>query len=274
MTARFLLSLAIALGLAGCSGDTGTTTKDTTPGDDDDVVGDDDDNQPTGETGDVAPPGFDVRYMLVQGDLGFDSATNSLVEVQVGGGAIPSAIYFLFGTETWRGSGFDLGLDAEYCAIILPLTSSAFAPWASADPTVWYGVDYTEGVAGAVTDCNTAGKEMDPAILGADPVSALVNDYGGWGAGIGEWGANWYKYYDPTTTPDFFATYVGGRIYSAAGWVGADDFLAFPVALDPTTFEAQDDGTYFIGVPSDQVYLGTTIATAWYRIYGLWLYSF
>ncbi|MEQ1568821.1 MAG: hypothetical protein ABMA64_24500 [Myxococcota bacterium] len=277
MTARYLLALAIALGVTGCTGTTGTTKDSGTAGDDDDAVGDDDDDvtgEPTGDTAPTAPGGFEVKHLQLQADLAFDASTNSLVEVQLSGGALPSAVYLLWGTDTWKNAGFDQALDSEYCFMMLPMSSSVLASWATADATVWYGVDYVDGVSGVFTDCNTPGKEFDPALLGADPVSTLINDYGGWGVGIGEWGPTWYDFYDTATTPDFFATYVGARVYSASEYVGSSDFLAFPVELDPATFEPQDDGTAYIGVPASDVYTGTGIATAWYRIFGLYYYSF
>jgi hypothetical protein len=291
MNLRYLLALALPLGMAACTGTvTGSDkTTDTNPGDDDDdngtdtVTGDDDDDNGNPDSGGGTNPNVDflATYMLIQGDMGFDATINSIVEVNTQGVAIPPAMYIFFGTEAWFASGFDFALDTEYCAIIMPLTSSAFAPWASADPTVWYGVDYTDGIGGIVTDCDTPGKDIPDGLLGPDVVDTVFNGYGGWGMGVGEWGPTFYDtVYGPTgSNYDFLLTNcVGARFYSAGSsygpWVEPSDFYAFPVSIDPTTYEAQDDGTYLIGVPPADVYTGIGIASAWYRVFGFYYYSF
>lgn len=291
MNLRYLLALALPLGMAGCTGvtTTGDKTGDTNPGDDDDdtvtdtTTGDDDDDNGDSGGGGTNPAGFLATYMLLQGDMGFDATINSLVEVNTQGIGIPPVVYVFFGTEAWFASGFDFALDTEYCTIALPLTSSAFAPWASADLTVWYGVDYVDGIGGIVTDCDTPGKDIPDAMIGPDVVDLLYNGYGGWGAGIGEHGATLYL--DPATGGPATSTYafvhdncVGARIYSAGSsygpWVEPSDFYAYPVSFDPATYEAIDDGKNFIGVPPGDVFTGIGIASAWYRIFGYYYYSF
>lgn len=234
--------------------------------------GDDDDTDPADSGRHTT--GFDARYLRIDADLGYDAALGSLVEVQTAAGAAPPAIYFLFGTPVWEASGFDLTLDAEYCYVVLPLTSSTLAGWAAADATVWYGVDYVDGVAGVVTNCDTADHDVPDQFVGPDIPSALVTDYGGWGIGIGEWGPTIYNYYTPgTTTTGFFDTFVGVHVQNN-GFVAVDDFYALPVAIDPVTHEALVNAYGFETVPAADVPTGTGIATAWYRIFGIFYYVF
>lgn len=296
MTDRLLIAFALGLpmALAGAGCTINATDKDTLTGDDDDdnAGDDDDDNNPGDDDDDDTNPGDDdddntnnqdsggggpgggFDYLTVQADLGWDSTINQLVDVDLGSGqAAPPALYIIFGSETFFNAGWDFSLDTEYCFIVMPFTSSALATWAVSDPTVWYGVDYTGGIGGIATNCQTPGYEIAEGWgLGADPVDTIVTTYGGWGLGIGEFGKTWYNYYDPATTPDFFDTYVGARVYSAGGFFGPEDFLALPVEIDPLTYEAQDDGTYYLTVPASQVYTGTSIASAWYRIFPLYYY--
>jgi hypothetical protein len=157
--------------------------------------------------------------------------------------------------------------------IAMPLTSSVQATWAVQDATVWFGVDYVEGPQGALTDCGTPGKELDPALFGEDPLATMIEAYGTWGVGLGEWGPSWYDtWLDAYPDDDLLERYVGARVQNG-GDMDPDDFRAYPVQLDPVTYEAQDDGTSYIGVPPDEVPLGDTVTTAWYRISSLWVYG-
>ena len=122
MNLRYLLALALPLGMAACTGTvTGSDkTTDTNPGDDDDngtdtttTVGDDDDDNTNPDSGGGGGTNVDflATYMLIQGDMGFDATINSLVEVNTQGVAIPPAIYIFFGTASVAtgGKAFPLG---------------------------------------------------------------------------------------------------------------------------------------------------------------------
>ena len=154
----------------------------------------------------------------------------------------------------------------------LTLTSSTLASWASGDPTVYFGVDYTGGTGSALTNCNTPGLELDPAIFGTDVIDTLVTQIGGWGAGIGDFGPQFYGY---GTNPGTFADFVGARINATPGFIESDAFYAQPVEIDPTTFEAQlDTSGVPITISPASVDLGGNIATGWYRIFSFFIYTF
>jgi hypothetical protein len=252
-------------------------------GDDDDDDTDDTevDTATTGDSGSdpddsgtPAPPGFlEVTQLFIDAELGWDSEIRQLVDVDGGGFVVEPALYLVLGTDLWREAGWDLDLEDEYCVIVMPMTSSAPAAWAAADPTVWLGVDYVEGLAGVLTDCGTTGKELDPAVYGKDPVASFVEGAGPWGLGIGEWGPSWsdtWVEYFPDD--DGFETYVGARVQSTFG-LDIDDFRAFPVRIDESTYAAQVEEDLYVGIPPAEVPLADTIATGWYRFHSMWVYG-
>jgi hypothetical protein len=273
---RPLLTMAL-VGSWGCIGE-----KSVDGDDDDDDGGDDTEVETTTvETGDALddsgtpqPPGFlEVTQLFIDAELGWDAAIRQVVEVDGGGFVVEPALYLVLGTQAWRDAGWDLDLDDEYCVIVLPMTSSAPAPWATADATVWFGVDYVEGLAGALTDCNTAGKELDPAVYGEDPVSTFVEGYGPWGLGIGEWGPSWTEtWVEYFPDDDFLDRYVGARVQSGFG-LDIDDFRAFPVQIDEDTYAAQVVDDLYVGIPPGEVQQVDTIATGWYRFHSMWVYG-
>jgi hypothetical protein len=214
-----------------------------------------------------------VTQLYIDAEFGWDASLQQLVDVVAGGEVVPPALYLLLGTDTWRESGWDLAWTDEYCTMVLPLTSSIQATWAVQDPVVWFGVDYVDGLQGALTDCGSEGKQLDPAIFGEDPLATMVEAYGTWGVGLGEWGPSWYDtWLEAYPDDDLLDRYVGARVQNG-GDMDADDFRAYPVQIDPVTYEAQDDGTSYLGVPPDQVPQGDTVTTAWYRISSLWVYG-
>jgi hypothetical protein len=279
--------------LAACNGDkdgtdTGATDADTDTDTDTDVDTDTDADTDsgltgtgetglTGPTGDtavgVAPAQLRVEYFLPSAIFGYDNASGSLVDVQSAYGVYEPAILLEFGTYDWYDSGFDPSRTDEYCTIELPLTSSVDAPWATSDPTVWYGVDYVEGMAGVQTDCDTVGKQFDPALFGDDAVATIVDTYGAWGVGIGEFDPVWYSLYDPATT-DVLSAFVGARLYTAGGFLDPTPFAASPIQIDPVTYTVLTDptGAYLLTVPPADVPMGDTVATAVYSVFSLYVY--
>jgi hypothetical protein len=214
-----------------------------------------------------------VTQLYIDAEFGWDASLQQLVEVIAAGEPIPPALYLLLGTDTWQESGWDLAWTDEYCTIVLPLTSSVQASWALQDPSVWFGVDYVDGTQGALTDCGSAGKELDPALFGKDPLAAMVEDGGPWGVGLGEWGPSWYDtWLEAYPDDDLLDRYVGARVHNG-GDMDADDFRAYPVQIDPITYEALDDGAVYLGVPPGEVVQGDTVTTAWYRLSSLWVYG-
>jgi len=277
MTLRILMTIALATGLAACSGDGGTNTNKDDGGTTDTNTNKDNGTKdtttsaPTGETGGTTGGGgFQAQYLDVEADMGFDGATNTLVTVSLSGTDIPPAIYLLFGDLAWKDAGFDGTLSNDYCFFAMPLTSSGFASWAQANPKVFFGVDYTGGVDGVQTNCGDATHDMVAALGTNDIRDQIVNGYGGWGVGVGENG----PLFDSITSTDLSLNFIGAFIENADFLVpsdnistGQDHYYSLPVKIDPTTFEAQDDGTNFLLVPPNQVFDGTSLHTAWYRIF-------
>jgi hypothetical protein len=115
MTARFLMTLALALGMGGvvgCTGDTGPT-KDT-QGDDDDTVGDDDDDttEATGPTGtsvdEIIPAQMTMwaQFTVLGGDVADATGKyNSILVVNIG-------------PEDWDPNNDQ---DTNYCSIYAPM---------------------------------------------------------------------------------------------------------------------------------------------------------
>lgn len=283
MNLRFLTTLAYAAVLSACSGpgaDDGGGDKDNATdnaGDDDDDNTDTTGSTPTGETGITTPGGFLPNHLLVQAYIVFDGATQTLVEATDDSTPIASAIFLIWGDDTWAAAGFDFSLTDDFCITTLPLTNSSFATWGP--PGTFYAVDYDGGTGAVGGTCDDATHPMS-GLFGttSDYKDVIVNYYGPWGAGLGP----------PTTLFDGQPTgdlAVGGLVNNnqflvpSGGDVPADvdglnHYAAIPVALDPDTFEVQYDGTDQVLIPPNQVFDGTSLATAWYQIFDGYSWTF
>jgi hypothetical protein len=286
MTVRFLMTVALAAGLAACSGGTtATTDKDggTTDGatDTNTNTNTNTDGGGGGDSGGGGTGGgaFDPSFMTIAGDMPWDGTANQLVDVNIQGYAIPASITIEFGDSVWNAQGFDASLTDHYCFLVMPLTSSAFAAWAQGNPDVYYGVDFTGTIDDVVTNCGDATHPM-AALFGTNDIrDAIVTYYGTWGLGVSKPG----PLFDQFTSTTFLANNCVGAYVQNADFVvpsdgvssGQDHYYSFPVAMDPTTFEAQiDSNYYFISVPPNQVFDGVSLATAWYRIFDFYSWQF
>lgn len=147
------------------------------------------------------------------------------------------------------------------------LTDSGTAP-----VPVWYGVDYVDGVDGVSTNCGDYSHPVDGLFGADDPVQVLIDGYGGWGAGVGEFGPAASSAFTGADAEFLFDSCVGAVIQNDFG-IQPRDFYAFPVALDHSTFQARVDSDGYVGVPPAHVETTTAVATAWYRINGFYFYT-
>lgn len=276
MTARFLLTLALALGLSACSGgDTDDkptdVTDDTTPGDDDD-----DATEPTGPTGDPGGNFFNATEIHLSSQFAYDSATRSVRAVDFSGYPLDPDITIVLATASWDGS---LQSTSQYCAIVLPLNTAtnmqpATLTAASSErgAPLWYGVDYNIADS-ALTNCNTPGFELDPNVWGADPAYGFLSDYYGgynaYGIAVGEMTADVSSLLGMYVDPADIVFYLGGRMIIPEwlpGGPGLDDTIGTAFEVD-AAFSVVDDGSgYLVPISSASVNLGTNILSAWYSM--------
>jgi hypothetical protein len=210
MTTRFWWTLALAIGLTGCTGvGTETTDPKDNPGDDDDDVVN---TTPTGDTAtNTGTDGyFNVGVFLIQANFGFNVDTG-IVDVVTPQGASISSILLILGSDRWVDDGYSFDSD-QYCLVQLPLFNGVDPTWVSAN-ALWYGVDY-DPTAGAGTDC-IDDHALDPAQWGYEP-GFIFADYYSWGAGVGPLNEE-YTY----TASDPLLPYLHG------GWI-ENEFLPPP----------------------------------------------
>ncbi|MEQ1501337.1 MAG: hypothetical protein ABMB14_03860 [Myxococcota bacterium] len=242
-----------------------TTVDSTLPvGDTGDVT--DTDASHTGDTGvPTTEPGSDwvPAYLDVYAEFGWDAAGGRLVSVLHEGEVRAPRIELTFGDyEWWYSSGYG----GHSCAVVLPLTDASRAPWVDG-AEVWFGVAYTGG---ATTDCPAtvvAWAETD------DFVGTVLGDPTQWGVGLGPNGALWEE-----LAVGGDAREVGIQAFVPNdGWLDLpigdgtteDRFWAFPIRVDPVTFEASTirGGTEWDALTRDEVWSGTELQTGYYQMY-------
>ena len=274
MTARYLMMLALTLGVGGfavgCSGD-GKENPDVGDDDDDDA-GDDDDDDETAPTGTPGSPYFDADSIFLAAQFGYNGSTSSAVAVDFGDGTpYEPGIEIILATANWS---FDAADQANYCIIILPLTNSSTAPAAIADPRLFWGAQYNTAEA-PLTNCNTPGYELDPNLWGDDVVGLFAVGY------YGDYGDAWFAAVGTPTTdvddvlgnyPDIVDFYIGGAIGIPAFLPSNDtpagqvnDVYGFVYETDGNMVLAEDNG-YLVNIERDSVILPGNIATGWYSM--------
>lgn len=138
-------------------------------------------NQPTDET--VVPPAppvdtgtedgfFPANCIYLNAELAFDGVRPVVADVQ--GNATPPLVLITLATEDWDNSPNDV---ENYCVIGIPLTQATDRN-VSADPRLWFGVDWAPSLDPVLTTCNTPGYELNPRRWGVDPVAQLTNGVG------------------------------------------------------------------------------------------------
>jgi hypothetical protein len=265
MTARYLMMLALALGMggfaAGCSGD---GEKPTPTGDDDDDDDDDDVAGPTGPTGETNDF-FNPRSLFIYGQFGYDSVARAPATVDLAGYAlIPPTYEIYLASATWQN---DLNDVNNYCYIIMSLENAGASAVATADPRLYYGAQYNPAD-GYVTNCHEAPTMVDPAAWGDDVGLGFVGYYeGDYFAAVG----------DPSTTiandviPQFPADDQGFVIGGALGvpyFLGyqVDDIYGFAWGTDANMVVQLDANMYLQPLQASSVNVGGNIATAWYEL--------
>lgn len=269
MTARYLLTLSLALGLTACSGG-GTDDK---PTDVTDTTGDDDDDtsppDPTGGTGGGGGNYFNATEIHLSSQFAYDSASRTVRAVDFSGYALDPDISIILALSTWDGS---LASTSQYCAIVLPLTTATYASWVAADPRLWYGVDYNTAD-GALTSCNTPGFELDPNVWGADPAYGFLSDYYGgynaYGIAVGDMSPDVNDLLAMYVDPADLVFFLGGRMVIPdwlPGGPDLDDVYGSAYEVD-ANFSVVDDGSgYLVPISSASVNLGSNILSAWYSL--------
>lgn len=263
-TLRALLALAVA-GAAACSG----PPPEKPAGDDDDDTTDTDVPDPppetgcdTGcETGGGDPGFFDVAFFHVEADVGWNATNNALTNVGTPNGDIVPSIVLFFGSSDWQAEGFSFD-SLAYCLVFLPLTDSNPAPFLAEQPTMFWGVDY-DVTAGTDGDCNTGDYLFDPALWGDDPVADYAS--AGWGVAMGEINDHWGSVYAGGA---YESIVFGGQIQNLAiaNPDGQLDYYAYGRAIDGNNQVLIDQDNLYTLLDAGDVYLGTTIESAWYSI--------
>ena len=271
MTARYLMMLALSLGVgafaAGCSGggDDGGTKTD---GDDDDDD-DDDDSCGTG-TAPCRDTCFDARQIQVYGQFGYDSVNRVTGTVDLAGYAQISPTYEIYLAEaSWQGDLQDTG---GYCYIVMPLDNAVNSATATADPRLYWGAQYNPAVDAPLSNCHTPGWELCVDTWGDDVVRDFVGYYGdSYFVAVG----------DPSETvandliPQFGADaiYVIGGALGVPEWLPTDtpgqvdDAYGFAWTTDANLVVQLDANMYLQPLESQTVNVGGNIATAWYELY-------
>jgi hypothetical protein len=177
MTARYLMTLALALGMGGASGCVvNTTGKDTTPGDDDDdTTGDDDDDNgdPTGDTGVSGPEEMNPTQMTMWAQFG--TVGGDVIEyVSDGQNTYYSILVVNIGPDDWDVND---PYDTNYCSIFAPVAIASSGAL-DAEPVVAPYADVGAKPA-AETDC----FDYFTLPAGFDP-TLLVNAFPDWSVGV------------------------------------------------------------------------------------------
>lgn len=275
MSARDLqtLALLLGLGLAGCGGG---TTKDTTT-DVTDVAGDDDDDDDDVRHSE-SDPYLNVEHAYFEGQFTYDSVNMALTELQIPGyGALPGTIDIQLGSAEWAAAGFDPNRTDLYCWMAFFLDDSAIPTWVSSNDTLWYGTEFTGGT--GATNCNEPGYELDPNIWGADPLQELAAA-GTWGLSVGDPTPSVVTFYEDNFPaedwPNFFGGLMMNPLVQVDGPAGENgDMWSYAFVVDETTFEPYDDGSgYYTFVPAADANLGNNIATGWYQVNDIYIWTF
>jgi len=205
MTARYLMTLALALGMGGvvgCSGD--TTTKDTNPtGDDDDTTGDDDDDTtPTADTSDQTDVMIPAQ-MTISSQFGV--LGGALVDaVNYNGGTFGNAVFVNIGPEDWDPNDSN---DDNYCTIFATLTDPSLG-MLDAEPVI---APYVDAGDPAEVDNDCAYYFTLPADF--DP-NSLVSDFPGWSVGVASaLSTTMQDNLDASVDPAYADYFFGGYMY-------------------------------------------------------------
>lgn len=195
---RYLLTLAMFLGLQACAGDdTGKGDDDDTVGDDDDAGDDDDDDDAT--SGDTVESGYEEYYLepfalWPQADMTFQDG--QLVNLVTDDGEIPGSVLVIISSEAWSvGDYYDY---ENYCFYQAEITDDTI-PTFVADLGLIVGAAYTD--AAPVTSCGyyTFPDGFDPAVVMQE----------GLGAGIGPRSADSEDYISQVANPDYEDQFLG-----------------------------------------------------------------
>jgi hypothetical protein len=285
---RRIVLLALGVSLLACSGllpggkdeDTDTTdvVTDTNPPPDTDTDTTTDPPTPTGDTGPNPPgSGFEPYAAYMNASLVWDSATNSVRSLNLGGGSeVPSYIEIVIGSQAFADSTLadPYTLTDEYCVVDL-LFPDGPAPQSALDTaTTFRVVDHSGDVADVITTCDPAQFPMDAWLgAGVDLVDTLLNAPGQpWAIGVGQLSARASADLNAVNaTAGFFDVIVGGRVFNSTFFFGEvivdDGWVTRPFRVDPTTFGPVYDGAYLDFIPPAQVSNGTNLATGWYDMF-------
>lgn len=215
--------------------------------------------------------GFEVGFLTWGSQFAYDRVNNALVTPNYPYyGALPPTIDVYLMREDFDQVGFDFSYSEYWCMISFDLTSSVVPNWVTADPQLWWGVDYTNGATSST--CVGPDYELDPTVWGVDPAQSLLST-GPWGTAVGEPSATVVAELLPNVDPALHPFIHGGAMQVGLLGGSTDTIYTQAYAMNPVTHDVLVDGSgALIPLDDTQVHVGGRLAPAWYSSSDMYLY--